>query len=442
MLKMLARLYLILILTYGIALYLVPDIVLKVFDQRNVTYNLEQARGTLKLISLRFSQAPTAQWPGIEAQLKGDFAPLQLRVMALSDPSLSAGERLDLGQGRNVVRLGYYGALGTALTPLPFEQVVELVAPDPPIDINIIYWLMNILVGAALLGCLLLWIRPHWRDLQRLQHTALSLGQGKLRERTQIPEGSNVGELAKVFDKMAQDIEGLLSQQQDLLNAVSHELRTPLSRLEFGMALMLAAPQAPATRLRLEQMVEHVRELNSLVDELLSYTHLQSPYQRLDTQEIPLQAFLDSVMGGFFDRQDTRPFQLTLQLEQVPDRVPLDPRLTARALQNLIGNAVRYCDRQVRVAAHTCDHWLVIRVEDDGIGIPTEEQERIFEPFYRMDRSRDRQTGGFGLGLAITRSAIRCQGGSVTVGSSSLGGGCFEIRLPAAAATNASAARR
>uniref|UniRef100_UPI001F11CCDF sensor histidine kinase n=1 Tax=Pseudomonas viridiflava TaxID=33069 RepID=UPI001F11CCDF len=73
---------------------------------------------------------------------------------------------------------------------------------------------------------------------------------------------------------------------------------------------------------------------------------------------------------------------------------------------------------------------LVCTVEDDGIGIPPHEQERVFEPFYRMDRSRDRDTGGFGLGLAISRRAIECQGGSITVSASPLGGAKFEIRLP------------
>lgn len=433
MFKMLARLYLILIVTYGIALYAVPDIVLKLFDQRTVTYNLEQARGTLKLIQKRFAQAPAADWPRIEQELKADFAPLELRVVPLADASLIEQERAELRQGENVVRLGYYGSLGTALTPLPFDHAVELVAPDPPIDINMIYWLMNLLVGAALLGCLYFWVRPHWKDLQRLQHTAQSLGQGNLRERTHISQGSNIGELAQVFDKMAQAIEGLLSQQQDLLNAVSHELRTPLSRLEFGMALMLADQQAPDTRVRLEQMVEHVRELDTLVDELLSYTRLQSPYLLADVQEVPLQAFLDSVLGGFFEQADSQPIELSLHLEHAPQRLRLDPRLTARALQNLVGNAMRYGIREVRVTALGAADALIIRVEDDGIGIPVEEQERIFEPFYRMDRSRDRQTGGFGLGLAITRRAIQCQGGSVQVAVSSLGGAGFEIRLPARA---------
>lgn len=91
--------------------------------------------------------------------------------------------------------------------------------------------------------------------------------------------------------------------------------------------------------------------------------------------------------------------------------------------------AIRYCKKQVRISAELQGHELRICVEDDGVGIPASEQERIFTPFYRMDRSRDRITGGYGLGLAISRRAIECQGGTITIKSSSLGGACFQISL-------------
>ncbi|WP_439870367.1 ATP-binding protein [Pseudomonas syringae] len=431
MFKMLARLYLIMLVTYGVALYTVPGLVLKLFDERTVTYNQQQAKGTLRLIQVRFSQTPRESWPALERELQADFAPLRLRVIPLADPSLRDSERADLAEGKNAVRRGYYGELGTALTLLSEDHVIELVSPDPPVDINIIYWIMNILIGAALLGCLLIWVWPHWSDLQRLKRTAMKLGNGNLAERTQISPSSNIGELAQVFDKMAQDIEGLLNQQQELLNAVSHELRTPLSRLEFGMALVMADPLEPPTRLRLEQMLNHVRELDTLIDELLSYTRLQSPYQTPERQEVPMQAYLDSVLGAFIDEQESRNFTLILNFETASERFVLDPRMTARAIQNLINNAIRYSDGMVRVSAKSQSGiGLVFSVEDDGIGIPVNERERVFEPFYRMDRSRDRLTGGFGLGLAISRRAIECQGGTITVGASTLGGARFEIILP------------
>jgi len=428
---MLARLYLILLVTYGIALYTAPGLVLKLFEERTTTYNQQQAKGVLKLLRTHFIQTPKEDWPALEHELREDYTPLQLRVISLDSPDLTDRERNDLEQGKNAVRSGFYGELGTAFTQLPENHVLELLFPEPPFNINIIYWLMNILVGAALLACLLIWVWPHWRDLERLKRTAIMLGSGKMGIRTEISPRSNIGELAQVFDKMAQDIECLLTQQQELLSAVSHELRTPLSRLEFGMAIVMADHMDAPAKQRLEQMLGHIRALDALIDELLSYTRLQSPNQLPETHEVEIQAYLDSILGDFIEEQSSQGVTLNLRFELAHELFVLDPRLTARAIQNLISNAIRYCEREVRVSAEIHPgKGLVLAVEDDGIGIPTAERERVFEPFYRMDRSRDRATGGFGLGLAISRRSIECQGGKVIVGSSSLGGAKLEITLP------------
>jgi two-component system OmpR family sensor kinase len=120
-----------------------------------------------------------------------------------------------------------------------------------------------------------------------------------------------------------------------------------------------------------------------------------------------------------------------VQAEAGLPRFVLDPRLTARAVQNLIRNAMRYCHRSLLLRVDMDEQGAcLLTVEDDGIGIPPEERQRIFQPFYRLDRSRDRTTGGFGLGLAISRRAIESQGGSLTAEQSALGGAQFRIRLP------------
>jgi hypothetical protein len=158
---------------------------------------------------------------------------------------------------------------------------------------------------------------------------------------------------------------------------------------------------------------------------------------------VSLDEFIDSILGSVDDELESD-IVIDVLLHGALERFTLDPRLTARALQNLLRNATRYCEKRIQVGVLVSDDGCEIWVDDDGIGIPDDERERVFEPFYRLDRSRDRATGGFGLGLAISRRAIEGQGGTLTVGQSALGGAQFKIRLageeapePSAPADNA-----
>ncbi|MDR0210446.1 MAG: two-component sensor histidine kinase [Pseudomonas putida] len=431
MLKILVRLYLVIIAAYAGALLFIPDTIVGLFHDRFMAYNLEQAKGVQSLLVRQFQQTPREQWPQVEQQLAQSFAPLEIKLLRMDQAELTAQERARLAQGQNVVRIADWGYYDTALAPLDQDWLVRLYTPPDPLDINVLSWGVTVLIGAAMLGCLLLWVWPHWRDLERLKETARRLGQGQMAERTHISPRSNIGELAGVFDTMASDLERHVNQQRELLNAVSHELRTPLTRLDFGLVLLFDEVPPPC-RKRLLELVGHVRELDELVLELLSYSRLQNADQARERVEVSLLELVDSVLGGFAEELDGRGIQWEVRAETRLPRFVLDPRLTARAVQNLVRNAMRYCDESLLLRLRLEeDGACLVTVEDDGIGIPPEERERIFQPFYRLDRSRDRSTGGFGLGLAISRRAIEGQGGTLTVAQSALGGAQFRIRLPA-----------
>lgn len=430
MLRVLVRLYLITIVTFSAAIYLIPDLVIKVFHERFLNYNLDHSRGLQTLVVKQFHGVPVEQWPTLAKQLDEDFQPLHVSLVALDDEGFSLDERARLARGEQVVRLGDWGWRTLAASPLDQRRAVKITVPPDPLDMNLLYWGINVLIVAALLGCLLLWLRPHWRDLERLKATAQRFGKGHLSERTQLPARSNIGSLAHVFDTMAGDIEKLLNQQRDLLNAVSHELRTPLTRLDFGLALALSEELPEASRERLQGLVAHIRELDELVLELLSYSRLQNPVCLPEQVPVALDEFIDSILGSVDDELASPDIVIDVLLHGALERFTLDPRLTARALQNLLRNATRYCDRRIQVGVQVGDEGCEIWVDDDGIGIPDDQRERVFEPFYRLDRSRDRSTGGFGLGLAISRRALEAQGGSLTVLTSPLGGARFRLWLP------------
>lgn len=395
-----------------------------------MNYNVEQSRGQQKLIVEQYLRVPVEHWSEVTAQLGRDFAPLKVQLLLRQDASYTPEEEHLLEQGQPVIRLGEWGWMEQISSPVNDQFVVKLTIPPDPLDMNLLYWSMNVLIGAALLACLLFWLRPHWRDLERLKTTAVQLGRGNLTERTHIPASSNIGSLASVFDTMADDIESLLNQQRDLLNAVSHELRTPLTRLDFGLALALSEDLPQASRERLQSLVAHIRELDELVLELLSYSRLQNPAQLPERVDVVIDEFIDSVLGSVDDELENPEIVIDVALDCAEERVSLDPRLTARALQNLLRNATRYFDKRIQVGVKVCANGCEIWVDDDGIGIPVDQRERIFEPFYRLDRSRDRATGGFGLGLAISRRALEAQGGTLTALASPLGGARFRVWLP------------
>ncbi|MDX9668426.1 ATP-binding protein [Pseudomonas sp. P5_152] len=430
MLRILVRLYLITIVTFSAAIYLVPDLVVKVFHERFSSYNLDHSRGVQNLLVKQFQGVPSAQWPALAAELDQQFSPLQIAVVPISDEGFTAHERERLQRGEMTVRTGDWGWRTLAAAPLNESQAVKLVVPPDPLDVSLLYWGINVLIGAALLACLLIWLRPHWRDLERLRNTAERFGKGHLGERTQIAASSNIGSLAHVFDTMAGDIENLLNQQRDLLNAVSHELRTPLTRLDFGLALALSDDLPAASRERLQGLVAHIRELDELVLELLSYSRLQNPARLPEQVEVALDEFIDSILGSVDEELESPEIVIDVLLHGHLERFSLDPRLTARAIQNLLRNAMRYCEKRIQIGVQVRPEGCEIWVDDDGIGIPDDERERIFEPFYRLDRSRDRATGGFGLGLAISRRALEAQGGTLTVEASPLGGARFRLWLP------------
>lgn len=431
MFKLLIRLYLVTIVTFAAAIYGVPEVIIHVFHDRFMSYNEQMSRGTQGLLVKQFEHVPEAQWPALAADLNARFQPLNINLRPIADSDFSADEQRQLQQGTDVLRIGEWGMWTRVASPLNQARAIEISMSPDPFDMNVLYWSINVLIGAALLGGLLLWLRPHWRDLEQLKRTAARIGQGKLSERTHLSPRSNIYGLAHVFDSMAQDIEHLLNQQHDLLNAVSHELRTPLTRLDFGLALVLCDDLPPASRERLQVLVGHIRELDELVLELLSFSRLQNPALVPERVEVSLDEFIDSILGSFDEELETPDIVLDVRLHGSQVRFALDPRLTARALQNLLRNAMRYCERRIQVGVNATAQGCELWVEDDGIGIPEHERERIFEPFYRLDRSRDRTTGGFGLGLAISRRALEAQGGSLTLEPSPLGGARFRLWLPA-----------
>jgi signal transduction histidine kinase len=168
-----------------------------------------------------------------------------------------------------------------------------------------------------------------------------------------------------------------------------------------------------------------VQEIDDLVGAMLSYARLDHPDLEMHWQSVPIEPWLEQTIG----KQRQENIEIDVLREGGLDTAAMDPRLMALALSNLVSNAGRYANARVRVNVGRADNGFVLSVDDDGAGVPEAERETVFKAFTRVDDSRNRETGGYGLGLAVVARIAALHGGSVRVDrSKDLGGASFNLR--------------
>jgi two-component system phosphate regulon sensor histidine kinase PhoR len=229
--------------------------------------------------------------------------------------------------------------------------------------------------------------------------------------------------------------------RKEFVANVSHELRTPLTVIKGYIETLRdgAMDDPQAAQLHLAIIQKHADQLSNLVNDLLDLSRLESstnvPAQAPLSVEPVLRRVIDLMQPAARIKEQS--LSLTLGMEPLP-QVKGNADYLQRAIANLVDNAIKYTSEQgsIRVEAREAGGAVLIEVSDDGIGLAPEDQPRIFERFYRVDRSRSREMGGTGLGLSIVKHAIQGQGGSVDVESELGKGSKFIIRLPALAPTD------
>ncbi|MBX3221461.1 MAG: HAMP domain-containing histidine kinase [Labilithrix sp.] len=288
--------------------------------------------------------------------------------------------------------------------------------------------------------------RSFARPLASLSAATRAFGKGELHARAEMRRADEIGEVAQAFDDMADRIAKLLLAERELLANVSHELRTPLARIR--VALDLASEADPRTAIEsFAEIAEDLAELERIVDDVLASARLaldSGPRSGGPTtlpvraERLDPRALLERSVARFRAAHPDRRF-----LAELPEELPAivaDPVLARRVVDNLLDNAHAYTDKPdgaitLRARHERADDGdlVVIEVEDEGVGISAEDQARLFEPFFRADRSRTRRTGGLGLGLVLARRVAEAHGGTLTIDSAVGEGTCARVRLPVAA---------
>jgi len=222
--------------------------------------------------------------------------------------------------------------------------------------------------------------------------------------------------------------------RRDFIANVSHEFRTPLTAIQgFAETLIAGALDDPQNRGRfLNIILEHARRLARLTEDLLKLSQMDADRLELEIRPIKVSPLVESCYETSRHRAAERELQLTLDVsEDLPD-VAGDARRLQEVLQNLLDNAIQYTlpGGKIHLTAEPKNDEVVFTVADTGIGIPTADQPRIFERFYRVDAARSREAGGTGLGLAIAKHLVEAQGGHLWVESEVGVGSKFHFSVP------------
>ncbi|MEC4768416.1 ATP-binding protein [Halomonas sp. CUBES01] len=289
--------------------------------------------------------------------------------------------------------------------------------------------LMALMVVLALIIYLVM--RSIESRMARLELAATRIASGRLETRVKVESGDFLGRLGMAFNGMANQVQSLLRGQQEMIRAVSHELRTPVARIRFAVQMVEDMTDQPGIRRQLQGIDGDIAELDELVDEILTYARLGGETvhgAEMDMSLVECRAVAERVIDALSPLHEG----LAITLAPGPDiELMAEPRYLQRALQNLVSNACRYGQSRVVIGLWDEPHLVRIDVEDDGPGIPADDRADVFKPFARLDDSRARSSGGYGLGLSIVQKIMAGHGGSVTVDTSPmLGGARFTLLIP------------
>lgn len=335
-----------------------------------------------------------------------------------------------------VVTMAISGERWIALPLLRDEAAV--IGPAPQFPGNAPGPVLPMLIGLNLLVVGLvafLLVRPIERKLGRLEAAARRFGRGELAARAELASGDAIGQLGASFDGMADRVEALVGQHKQLLAAVSHELRTPMMQLAFAIDMARDAGDNETDRERhLATSERSLDQMQALVDELLELARLDAAAATsgVGSEEIDLTELARQVVSTVQPLPGSDIAAATLEPPEGAPAVVGHERELDRALSNLVSNALRHTDTQVVVSIESDGSLVRCHVDDDGPGVPEASRQAVFEPFVRLDESRNRALGGVGLGLAIVARIAKHHGGRASVTKSPLGGARFTLELPLA----------
>nr|WP_314233504.1 ATP-binding protein [uncultured Moraxella sp.] len=317
------------------------------------------------------------------------------------------------------------------LAPTEIQDTVVDLGPIPLFN----WFPLNLIISITLISMFLIslgvyaLIFPLERKLQLIQSGITKVREGKLNTKVKVVGEDEIAHLAATFNSMTEHIRRLIESQRELTRAVSHELRTPVARIRFAVDMLADTDDYDDRMSQRDYIDQDIESLNGLIDEILTYAKLEEGSPKMDWEDVDLQELVSQIV------RETNALgkPVTVKVGEMQKGVfaQADRRYLHRVLQNLAGNATRYAETTIIISAGLEKNEAFISVEDDGQGIPEKDREKVFIPFARLDDSRTRASGGYGLGLSIVSRIAFWFNGRMSVDESpTLGGARFIMKWP------------
>ncbi len=252
-------------------------------------------------------------------------------------------------------------------------------------------------------------IRRILRPIRLLDTGVKEVSKGNLKHRVPVTKSDELGQLSQAFNTMSQRLHEMLTAKEQLLRDVSHELRSPLTRMKVALEFV----KEGQTR---NLMRSDIKEMEQMITHILETARLHHAHSSLKLQETDLTKLINDVLASY----QQSPPGVTVKGTGSSILCMVDPEQIKIVLKNVLENAVKYSRKEsqaIRISVDKTDSWLVIEIEDTGIGIDPDVLTYIWEPFYRADKSRSRNTGGYGLGLSLCKTIIEAHGGNIDIRS-------------------------
>ena len=261
-------------------------------------------------------------------------------------------------------------------------------------------------LSAGLFFCLHFFV---FRPVRRLSELANQLELGDYGARVSVRAEDELGQLTQAFNTMTKRLREMLTAKEQLLRDVSHELRSPLTRMKVALEFL----KQEKTKTILQSDIE---EMEAMISSILNSARMHHAHSRLNIQKTDITELIDTLKTAY---QETPP-GIEFSGASMPIVCEVDPEQIKIVLKNILDNAIKYSRAEsgpVQISIDQQAHWIIVKIKDDGIGIPPDELPHIWEPFYRVDKSRSKSTGGYGLGLSLCKTIMEAHDAKITVDS-------------------------